>query len=346
MRDIKLNAKSQKSVIHCGAGAFEKYSKSDKQQFVVTDSNVYALYEDLIKGFNAPVKIIKAGERSKNWNVLRDILSAMAEAGLRRNGRVIAFGGGVVGDIAGLAASLYMRGVEIMQIPTTLLAQVDSSVGGKTAVDFKSVKNLVGAFYQPQEVIVDPLFLKTLKRKELICGLGEIIKYGALDKEIFKKLKENSDRLLDLKFLESITADCIRHKKEAVESDERDEGGRRKTLNLGHTTGHALELYYGGKSHGEYVLYGTFFETYIYEKLYGKSEYLNELKELILSVVKIPHFENIAGAACLAKFDKKNGEEKKVTLISPATLGASAEISLEFETYVSLLEECNGEIER
>lgn len=341
MTDIKLNAKSQKSVIHCGAGAFGKFSKTDKKVFIVTDSNVYRLYKDLIDSFKSPVKIIRAGERSKNFNTLKEILLAMAEAGVKRNGRIIAFGGGVVGDIAGLAAALYMRGVEIVQIPTTLLAQVDSSVGGKTAVDFNSIKNLVGAFYQPQEVIVDSTFLKTLKRKEIICGLGEIVKYGALNEKIFLKLTQNRAKLFDLKFLESVITDCIRHKKRVVESDERDEGGERKTLNLGHTTGHAFELYYGGRSHGEYVLYGTFYEIYIYEKLFGESDYLNDLKTLIRCVTKIPSLENIEKAAYFARFDKKNGEEDFVNLITPATLGKSREIKIEFGEYVKLLKECS-----
>ena len=142
---------------------------------------------------------------------------------MERGCRVIAFGGGVVGDIAGLAAALYMRGVRLVQIPTTLLAQVDSSVGGKTAIDFKRVKNLIGTFYQPEEVIVDPMFLKTLPKREIRCGLGEIIKYGALNKGIYEKLSKNSDKLNDFDFLEEISADCIRHKAEIVSGDRSEE---------------------------------------------------------------------------------------------------------------------------
>ena len=187
MKEIVLKTNTQKSVIYCGSGAFEKYAHTEGDLFVVTDSNVYSLYSGLIeKTFSgAAVKVIRAGEKSKNSRTLFSILQAMVSAGLKRGGTVVAFGGGVVGDIAGLAASLYMRGTHLVQIPTTLLSQVDSSVGGKTAIDFKKVKNLIGTFYQPEKVIVDPMFLKTLPDREINCGLGEIIKYGALDKEIY-----------------------------------------------------------------------------------------------------------------------------------------------------------------
>ncbi|MDE7439555.1 MAG: 3-dehydroquinate synthase [Clostridia bacterium] len=190
MTDIILNTAST-SVIHCGEGAFSKYApRIEGRKFIVTDTNVYKLYSNMIEEYfaDAPIKIIPAGEKSKTLSKLTEILNAMADASLKRDCTVIAFGGGVIGDIAGLAASLYMRGVKVVQIPTTLLAQVDSSVGGKTAVDFKNVKNLIGTFYQPQEVIVDPIFLKTLPTREIRCGLGEIIKYGALDKNIYDKL--------------------------------------------------------------------------------------------------------------------------------------------------------------
>ena len=233
MQDVNLNI-SQKSVIHCGEGSFENYTKrfSQEKVFLITDDNVYNLYRALIdKTFKNCVKhVICAGESSKNTQVLLQILQAMLKAGMRRNGTVIALGGGVVGDIAGLAASLYMRGVHIVQIPTTLLAQVDSSVGGKTAVDMEGVKNVIGAFYQPEEVIIDPLFLKTLPEREINCGLGEIIKYGALDAEIYDKLL-SAKNLKDLNFLGDITYDCVKFKTEVVSKDERDLNGVRKILN-------------------------------------------------------------------------------------------------------------------
>ena len=341
MIDITLNTPSCKSIIHCGEGAFSEFAPKIKgRKFIVTDTNVYKLYSQLIEEnfAKAPVFVLPAGEKSKNLAKLTQILSAMADAGIKRDCTVIAFGGGVIGDISGLAASLYMRGINLVQIPTTLLAQVDSSVGGKTAVDFKNIKNLVGAFYQPQEVIVDPMFLKTLPAREIRCGLGEIIKYAALDKNIYNTLL-NSKNLFDLDFLGSIVPDCIRHKVEVVTADERDLNGTRKTLNLGHTTGHALELYYRRKSHGEFVLIGMYYELNIAEKLsIGGGEYYDNLRELIKSVIKIPAYSDVEKAAGFALMDKKNKGDN-ISLIVPEIEGKSAEIMLDFETYVKLLKE-------
>ena len=344
MTEITLNTFSCKSVIHCGDGALAEYAPRLKgSKFIVTDTNVYNLYSAIIGLYfqGAPVFVITAGERSKTLSTLTRILNAMADAGLKRDCTVVAFGGGVIGDIAGLAASLYMRGVNLVQIPTTLLSQVDSSVGGKTAVDFKNVKNLLGTFYQPQDVIVDPLFFKTLPLREIRCGLGEIIKYAALDENIYQELLNNAENLFDLGFLGSIVTDCIRHKVCIVSSDERDLNGIRKSLNLGHTTGHALELYYRRKSHGEYVLAGMYYELYIAEKLHiGGGEYYSNLRALIKKVIKVPAYGDIEKAARFALMDKKNSGDK-VSLIVPKREGQSAELLLGFDEYVRLLKEAD-----
>ena len=346
MTDIILNTHSQKSVIHFGSGAFEKYAPelAKGQLFIVTDSNVFAWYRhDIwrIFGDNVPVHIIPAGETAKTMRNLTAILKAMQDSNMKRNCTVVAFGGGVVGDIAGLAASLYMRGVRLVQIPTTLLAQVDSSVGGKTAIDFGGVKNLIGTFYQPEEVIVDPCFLSTLPERELRCGLGEIVKYGALDSHIFGLLKENINNLKSPEILGEIIYHCIKHKAAVVSEDEHDLSGLRKSLNLGHTTAHALELFYHKKSHGEYVLIGMFYELFIAEKLNTCAQnYADSLKNLIISVIKkIPAYDDIADAAALAKYDKKNSDSN-VSLIVPASEGKCTELKLSADKYVQLLEEC------
>lgn len=350
MKDIKIKTPSGESVIHCGYGAFEKYAPqlSDKQCFIVTDSNVYMNYMDLMRGIfgaNFACKILPAGEASKTVRNLTEIIDAMARAGIKRGGYVIAFGGGVVGDIAGLAASLYMRGVHLVQIPTTLLAQVDSSVGGKTAVDFGKIKNLIGTFYQPETVIADPTFFKTLPVREIKCGLGEIIKYAALNANIYNKLLENDKNFYDLKFLENVVYDCIKHKAEVVRRDERDISGERKTLNLGHTTGHAFELYYGRKSHGEFVLIGMYYELYIAESLgicYGA--YLKNLISLIKKAIgKIPSYQDASEAAKLAKFDKKNGREG-ISIIVPKEEGESVEINLSTDEYIKFIGECSTKL--
>lgn len=343
MTDILLNTSSCKSIIHCGDGAFAKYAPLlGGQKFLVTDTNVNAIYGKLIKEYfvGCGLYVLPAGEKSKTFRYLSDILAAMADAELNRSCTVIAFGGGVVGDIAGLAASLYMRGVNTVQIPTTLLSQVDSSVGGKTAVDFKNIKNLVGTFYQPSEVIVDPLFLKTLPPREIRCGLGEIIKYAALDKVVYSKLLKEAN-IFSLDFLGSIVPDCIRHKVCVVSVDERDVNGIRKTLNLGHTTGHAAELYYRRKSHGEFVLIGMYYELHIAEKLkMGDGKYYDRLRQLIERAVKIPAYTDIEKAAGLAKMDKKNTDES-ISLIVPTSEGESTELKLSFDEYVRLLKEVN-----
>ena len=185
MKTIVLKLPNQEKKIYIGKDAIESrlpmLTKGQKN-FVVTDSNVYALYETWLKEYFAEAEffILPAGEANKNFQSLSAILEKMAGAGMRRNSRLFAIGGGVVGDIAGLASSLYMRGISYIQIPTTLLAQVDSSVGGKTAVDLGGVKNVVGAFYQPDEVLIDSTFLSTLPQREAQCGFGEIVTVAIL----------------------------------------------------------------------------------------------------------------------------------------------------------------------
>lgn len=350
MQEIVIDTPARQSVIRCGKGAFEKFAEglSGKKFFVVTDSNVYRLYGDLIdKTFgNAPVHVIRAGEASKTYTTLINILRHMLQSGVTRSYTTVAFGGGVVGDIAGLAASLFMRGVNLIQIPTTLLSQVDSSVGGKTAVDLGGVKNAVGTFYQPSEVIVDPMFLSTLPKREIRCGLGEIVKYGALNGEIYAKLCENADNLFDGSFLEEITAPCIRHKADVVAGDEKDLNGLRKTLNLGHTTGHAFELYYKRKSHGEFVLIGMYYELILaVQRGICGEEYAESLKKLIRKVIgNIPAYADAEKAAEFARFDKKNDEQTSVSMIVPAEAGRCEELKLPLGEYVKAIADCPAKL--
>jgi len=201
--------------------------------------------------------VIRPGEDSKNLRTLGGIFDAFAQGGLGRGGLVVALGGGVVGDIAGFAAACWMRGVRCVQVPTSLLAMVDSSVGGKTAVDIEAGKNLVGAFHQPSLVIVDPDLLKTLPESEFSGGMAEVIKYGAIrSSDLFDNL---SAAVCDASSpaLESVITDCIRIKADIVALDEFD-GGLRNILNFGHTFGHAIEAKYGYSrySHGMAVAAG------------------------------------------------------------------------------------------
>lgn len=210
---------------------------------VITDSNVAKLYlfdcqQSLrASGFDTTAVIFDAGEESKTMSMLGKILEGMAEKGVTRNDIVIALGGGVTGDMAGFAAGVYMRGIPFVQVPTTLLAAVDSSVGGKTAVDLPSGKNLAGLFYQPEMVICDTLLLETLPEEEYKCGLAEAIKTGILsDEELFGIFEEGDPK----ENLPEIIARCAEYKAGVVMRDEK-EKGERKLLNLGHTAGHAIE---------------------------------------------------------------------------------------------------------
>lgn len=216
---------------------------------IITDSNVEKLYLNTVKesleksGFSVVTFSFPAGEGSKNISTLSDILEFLAENKFTRTDTIIALGGGVVGDISGFSASVFLRGIRYIQIPTTLLAAVDSSVGGKTAIDLKAGKNLAGAFYQPEAVICDIDTFDTLNKRELSCGVSESVKYGILfDEELFNDFsKLNIDSLTKNKeHLINLVSRCVAHKAKVVEKDEFDKGERR-LLNLGHTIGHAIE---------------------------------------------------------------------------------------------------------
>lgn len=323
-------------------------SIEERANFVFTDSNVYALYENKIKAKfkNVPVYAMTAGEEHKTQETLFDLLGEMKKAELTRGDTLVCLGGGVVGDVGGLASALYMRGISCIQIPTTLLSQVDSSVGGKTAIDFEGVKNMIGVFSQPKKVFVDCDFLKTLPQREIRCGLGEIVKHGALDGELFQKLNKNRDRLFDLDFLSGTVSENIAIKADVVRRDA-NESGLRKCLNLGHTTAHAFELRDRKLSHGEYVLIGILFEAEIAKRVLKEADevYLNELKSLArLALGVVPELCKASEAAPLARLDKKNRVLGKVSLTVPVSLGKYAFLELSYAEYAELLVKMEREI--
>ena len=352
MEKITLKTLSMQGEIFIGESVLNEKLPAlmqGQKNFVLTDSNVFALYPDFFKKYfkDTQIFVLKAGEESKTFSSLGDILSAMVKAGLHRTSRLFAVGGGVIGDIGGLAAALYMRGISCVQIPTTLLSQVDSSVGGKTAVDHENVKNIVGAFFQPQAVLIDPNFLQTLPLRERKCGVGEIVKYAALSGEIFDMLDRNVDKLNDLSFLTGLITACVRHKARVVECDEK-EINERKSLNVGHTTGHALELFYG-LSHGESVLYGMWIETQMAIE-YGvcEKEYGEKLLKIIQKALKIaplthPDFSKVANATCLAKADKKNTGDKSIVMAVAKKKNEWTLFSLPFEEYQNAVIRIAGE---
>lgn len=228
----------------------------DRKVLVVTDDGVPQEYAAKVTAAcREPFLIVlKQGEQTKNFDNFRKLMSLMLTNSFTRKDCVVAVGGGVVGDLAGFAAACYMRGVDFYNIPTTLLSQVDSSIGGKTAIDLDGVKNVVGAFHQPKKVLIDPDTLKTLDNRHLMAGLAEAVKMAACaDEELFELIEE-SDSLED--DLEEIIAGALEIKKDIVEMDPKEEGIRR-ILNFGHTVGHAIESFYAGKYlHGECVAMG------------------------------------------------------------------------------------------
>lgn len=240
------------------AGARMKKLLPPCRAVLVTDSNVAPLYAAGVEasmteaGFTVTRHVFPAGEASKTMETLTGILTALASAGLTRSDLVVALGGGVTGDMAGLAAALYLRGVRYVQLPTTLLAAVDSSVGGKTAIDFAGRKNLVGAFYQPGLVLCDPGTFQTLSPEIVRDGLSESIKYGVIcDEALFARFE--SDPAPDMT---EIVTRCVEIKGDIVAQDEHDTG-LRQLLNFGHTPGHAIEACSNyGISHGHAVAIG------------------------------------------------------------------------------------------
>jgi 3-dehydroquinate synthase len=264
--EVALGARSY--TVSVGAGLLDSprlaVQVPGAQAFVLSDANVAPLYLERVRaalaGKRVDTLVIPAGEPEKNLGRYAEALQALAAAGASRDATVIALGGGVVGDLAGFAAATWMRGVRFVQLPTTLLAMVDSSVGGKTAVDLPQGKNLVGAFHQPAAVFADTGTLATLPSRELRAGLAEVVKAAAIaDSAFFDWLEANAEGLLagDEAMLEHAIATSIAFKAGVVSRDET-ERGERMLLNLGHTFGHAIEAEqgYGGLLHGEAVAVG------------------------------------------------------------------------------------------
>ena len=244
---------------------------------IVTDDNIPTSYIDTLKDqCDKPyIYVIKHGENSKSIKYFEKILKFLIDNNFTRTDCVIALGGGVVGDLAGFVASAYMRGIEFYNIPTTVLSMVDSSIGGKTAIDFNGIKNIVGAFYQPSAVIIDPDTLNSLKKRQIHAGLVEAIKMAlCFDKDLFYTIYESKDLNKDL---DEIIYRSLLIKRSVVEADEK-ENNIRKSLNFGHTIGHAIEAKFSPKYlHGEAVGMGM---------LYFSSE---EIKDKILYLLKKYH---------------------------------------------------------
>lgn len=289
---------------------------------LVIDENIKKLHNEKIEKLsvlfdsNCEMLQIKANEENKTLATVNKIYEKLSGGNFDRKSLIIAIGGGITGDIAGFAASTYMRGIKFVQIPTTLLSAVDSSIGGKTGVNYKTVKNIIGTFYQPEQVLIDFNFFKTLPEKELICGIGEILKYAFLaEKEVFRYMFKNLDSLLQLdeKILKKIVKICLDIKASVVSSDER-ETGLRKILNLGHTFAHAIESEQKYKiGHGQAVIIGLACSLYLSNKIniINDKELLEYLKLLLKFQGKVEIENcNVAKVLNLMRKDKKNSESK------------------------------------
>lgn len=270
MRTLQVDLGERSYPIHIGADLLSKAELfaphiAGKQVAIVTNETVAPLYLErltqTLAGYKVQPIVLPDGESFKNWETLQLIFDGLLTARHDRRTTIIALGGGVIGDMAGFAAACYQRGVDFIQVPTTLLSQVDSSVGGKTGINHPLGKNMVGAFYQPKAVLIDTATLRTLPPRELSAGLAEVIKYGLIcDAPFLDWLETHMDALLALEptaLTEAIERSCAA-KARVVGADER-ESGIRATLNLGHTFGHAIETHmgYGVWLHGEAVAAGT-----------------------------------------------------------------------------------------
>ncbi|HSW64921.1 MAG TPA: 3-dehydroquinate synthase [Dissulfurispiraceae bacterium] len=302
---------------------------------IVSNPTVFRLYGKAVEqslrnaGFEPFPVIIPDGEKYKTLKYAEKILTKLLQERLDRKACLIALGGGVIGDVSGFAASLYMRGISFVQVPTTLLSQVDSSVGGKTGVNHPLGKNMIGAFYQPRLVWIDTDTLKTLPRRELLCGVAEVIKYGVIwDERFFAFLEQMREELLGLNpdVLSKVIRTSCSIKAQVVSKDER-EGGLRAILNFGHTVGHAIETEtrYQQFLHGEAVAIGMHMEAILANrlKLLEKSS-VSRIRKLIASYglpADIPE-ELDAERLCLhMKIDKK-AESGRVVFVLPERIGA------------------------
>ncbi len=327
MQTIHAHTAASEYLIHCGeeaisgAGAFLAQLDDVTGVYLLSSPNVWKLWGGAISsGLEslAPRKLARPilfddHERSKRLGTVEKICRALAVAGADRNALLIAAGGGVVGDIAGFVAASYLRGVRIVHVPTTLVAQVDSSIGGKTGVDLPEGKNLVGAFHQPQMVLADPQTLRTLPPRQYRSGLFEVIKYGIIgDPGIFGFIEGRMEGLLrqDPAALEWVIPHCVRQKAEIVSKDERDTGPR-EALNFGHTIGHGLEAAtnYRRFLHGEAVGWGMLAATEIAREM-GRIEGAEALQisRLIWRAGPLPSLAGIPPAKVLRamRTDKKS----------------------------------------
>lgn len=314
---------------------------SGQKRLFVVSKNVFKLYKNKLNLPKTEVFLLQDGEQEKNIKNYLKIVEKMSNIGLARNDILIAIGGGVVGDITGFVASTYMRGIDFIQVPTTLLAMVDSSVGGKTALDLKYAKNIIGSFYQPKAVLININFLTTLDDKQYKSGLGEIIKYAFIESNcnystnlfMFEFLTLGSQKIMEREpvTLIRMIEYSLKLKISVVNQDEK-ESGLRKVLNFGHTYAHALETISGYKkfTHGEAVVYGMYFVIkWAYEKGYITYSYYRLSVELLEKYGFKPLKHNYPQEKLIEIMKKdKKASNGKIAFIIPCNKKEVKEIKL------------------
>jgi 3-dehydroquinate synthase len=323
VRKISVTTKSGQYTVSVGSGILNALAKrmpaltgkKRKLVFVLTSPEIWALWGQSLQASlpQEPVVLfLPPGERHKRMAQVERLATEMAKAGADRSSLLVAFGGGVIGDVGGFLAAIYMRGIDYIQMPTTLLSQVDSSVGGKTGVNLQTGKNLVGCFYPPQEVVADIALLRTLPQRELRAGIYESIKAGLIrDAGLFRFIESHREALDrgDPASLEKMVAASIRIKAEVVSLDER-EFGVRMFLNFGHTIGHAIEAASGYRTllHGEAIAWGMMAALYIsHQRKLVTAEAVRRIESLIRSF-EPPALPSVSAKRLLqaASGDKKN----------------------------------------
>ncbi|MEE9369750.1 MAG: 3-dehydroquinate synthase [Pontiella sp.] len=303
--DVPVHLGDRSYNIHIGAGILGQLgarcadAELKGKCLVITDENVGGHYAEAViqslenAGYTARLTTLPPGEQTKCGNQAFELYSRCIEAGLDRHSFIVALGGGVIGDLAGYVAATFLRGIPFVQVPTSLLAMVDSSVGGKTGINLPEGKNLVGAFFQPELVLADLQTLETLPIREYRAGLAEVVKYGIIyDAPFFQMLEENIDELPNLgnvNLLAKVVGRCCEIKAAVVEQDER-EGGLRAILNFGHTAGHALENVagYGEYVHGEGVSIGSIFAARASVEFSGLSQGECDRIEQFFQALELP----------------------------------------------------------
>ena len=344
---VALGARSYSVIIDMGLiDNLSKYVPAESKKAIVTSPIINELYgEKIADSFENYVSIlVPDGEEAKQWVIVEELLGKLLEANLDRKSTIIALGGGTVGDLAGFAASIYMRGVDVIHIPTTLLAMVDSSIGGKTAINHPKGKNLVGSFHQPKRVLIDPLLLETLPKKEITSGFAEVIKYGVIsDSQLFELLEKYELNEISMESKVEIITRCATTKAYYIEKDEEDRKGIRAALNYGHTIGHALEtLSNQSMNHGESVAIGMIAAAWISKKntLLSNIDYLR-IRNLIENYQlpsRIPAWNHSKIIEVMHR-DKK-AEGNKIRFVLPIGIGKEPVLRyIEEETIRRVLKE-------